>query len=222
MLKMKAWTPLLARLHSSRPAEDRSVRGGLVAAAFAALNKSEAGAGEPGHQPPDKRLLKQIEAAEDVSQLLALSDRRLSRLNLLRITSKLSDWLSAGKIKLADFERDKRFDRLCKNLGGSVGHAGDLATVLAVTGDYEASRLVDKLNGPQSIKVMTSLAQKRRRSTSLIKTLSANVLRETEPLDLKKCSDLLYALALLNYPDLTLIEKICRYSVSLFISLFIL
>lgn len=57
--------------------------------------------------------------------------------------------------------------------------------------------------------IMSSLAQKQRRSTSLLRSLAFNVARQTEKLNIKNCADLLYAMAALNFPDDLLLEKTC-------------
>lgn len=57
---------------------------------------------------------------------------------------------------------------------------------------------------------MSSLAQKQRRSTPLLRSLAFNMARQTEKLNVKNCADLLYAMAVLNFPDDMLLEKTCE------------
>lgn len=56
---------------------------------------------------------------------------------------------------------------------------------------------------------MSSLAQKQRRSTPLLRSLAFNLARQTEKFNIKDCADLLYAMATLNFPDDLLLEKTC-------------
>lgn len=85
----------------------------------------------------------------------------------------------------------------------------DLNTVLGVTGDDEAAKLIASISLPQMVKVMSSLAQKRRRSTPLLRSLAYNISSNSTILDLKQCADLLYSMAVLNFPDPMLIGRIC-------------
>lgn len=57
---------------------------------------------------------------------------------------------------------------------------------------------------------MSSLAQKQRRSTPLLRSLAFNMARQTEKLNVKSCADLLYAMAMLNFPDDVLLQKTCE------------
>lgn len=149
----------------------------------------------------------------------------ISRIHALKIVSILSDWSSINKAKLTDFENDPRFIKLCRILGRSVGKASmnngngskkitgfrtdDLNTVLGVTGDDEAAKLIASISLPQMVKVMSTLALKKRRSTPLLRSLAYNISSNTVTLDPKQCGDLLYAMAVLNFPDPILVARIC-------------
>lgn len=65
-----------------------------------------------------------------------------------------------GKIKLPDFEADPRFIRLCKvltktNIRQNKYHVRheDLSTILNITADDEAAKLVASISVPQMVKV---------------------------------------------------------------------
>lgn len=128
-------------------------------------------------------------------------------------------------MQLSDFENDARFIKLCRLLGRAVpkqqngGSAAnqskiagfrtdDLNTVIGVAGDDEAAKLIASISIPQMIKVMSALAQKKRRSTPLLRSLAYNISNNSEQLDLKQCADLMYAMAVLNFPDTVLIGRI--------------
>lgn len=140
-------------------------------------------------------------------------------------------------MKLVEFENDSRFTKLCRILGRTVNNTNgkfavsngaqakinvvtstkkiggfrtdDLNTVLGVTGDDEAAKLIASITLPQMVKVMITLAQKKRRSTPLLRSLAFNMSSKDEKLDLKQCADVLYAMAILNFPDPVLTTKIC-------------
>lgn len=145
--------------------------------------------------------------------------------------SILAEWSSINRVQLADFENDARFIKLCRLLGRAVpknqqqqqqqtgnGSSGpnkisgfrtdDLNTVIGVAGDDEAAKLIASISIPQMIKVMSALAQKKRRSTPLLRSLAYNISSNSVQLDLKQCADLLYAMAVLNFPDSVMISRI--------------
>jgi len=79
-----------------------------------------------------------------------------------------------------------------------------------VTGDDEAAKLIQTMTLPMMIKVLKILAIKKRRSTPLLRSLSFNMSKKEHHLDLRQSSEVLYAMATLNFPDPVLIEKICE------------
>jgi hypothetical protein len=132
----------------------------IVAAAFASLKSVE-------ETPMTRPLLldETIAAAGSVESLLSLAEEpHVSRRHALRIVSQLADWTTSGRAKLADFEADNRFVKLCRLLGRGLPHGaqnfekeaagfGDLAVVLGVTGDDEAAKLVAGTSLNQMIRV---------------------------------------------------------------------
>lgn len=151
---------------------------------------------------------------------IAESSGPLTRKDALKVVSILADWSSMERVKLSDFESDNRFIKICRILGRTIPkndknakvtgyHTDDLNTVLSIAGDDEAAKLVASISVPQMVKVMASLAQKKRRSTPLLRSLAYNISSSSDQLDLKQCSDVLYAMASLNFPDSVLTAKIC-------------
>lgn len=139
----------------------------------------------------------------------------------MKVVSILADWSSMNRVNLSEFENDSRFIKLCRILGRSVGNkpivskkpngfrTDDLTTVLGVTGDDEAAKLIGSISLPQMVKVMSTLAQRKRRSTPLLRSLSFNISSNAGMLDLKQSADLLFSIAVLNFPDPLLIAKVC-------------
>ncbi len=89
-------------------------------------------------------------------------------------------------------------------------HNSDVDDILSITGVDKASKLVASITLDQMVKVMKNLALKKRRSTPLLNSLSLNLSGKDEKLNLKQCSDILYAMASLNYSDVNLTSKICN------------
>ncbi|XP_049870508.1 FAST kinase domain-containing protein 4 isoform X2 [Pectinophora gossypiella] len=197
---------------------------GLVAAAFASLNTPES-AETKRPSPKSAKLSRlqqldnQILKATDINSLLLVAENPVvSRRHALKMVSVLSEWSSSNKVKLAEFEKDPRFLKLCRILArtptahamSSLTMAEDLSTVLGITGDDEAARLIMNLSMPQMVKVMKALHQKGRRSTPLLRALSHNITKQPEIIDLKKSADLLFCMSSLNFPDPLLLDRICN------------
>lgn len=74
------------------------------------------------------------------------------------MVSTLADWASSGRAQLLDFEGDSRFLKLCKMLGKDSSKSknnlfSDLSTVLGITGDDEAAKLISSISLSQMVKV---------------------------------------------------------------------
>lgn len=77
----------------------------------------------------------------------------------MKAVSTLADWASSGRAKLSEFEADPRFLKLCKMLGRekikeNSNLFNDLSTVLGITGDDEAAKLISSISLPQMVKVI--------------------------------------------------------------------
>ncbi|KAK9693132.1 FAST kinase-like protein, subdomain 1 [Popillia japonica] len=187
-------------------------RNSMVAAAFASLEK------ESRNEIQTPQTDSQIASAKSVDELLAISQGNgVSRNHALKVISILGDWSLEGKVKLPDFEGDPRFIKLCKMLmrtnvranNRTMARSEDLSTILSITADDEAAKLVASITVPQMVKVMATLTQRKRRSMILLRALSFNITRSTTALDLKQCGDLLYGMAVLNFPDENLVQRVC-------------
>lgn len=55
---------------------------------------------------------------------------------------------------------------------------------------------------------MSTLSQKKRRSTLLLRALAYNITGSSDRLDLKQSADLLFSMSCLNFPDENLLSKI--------------
>lgn len=146
---------------------------------------------------------------------------------MFQIVSILAEWSTISRAKLSEFENDPRFIKLCRQLGrtvaktnstgaGNIGNynkisgfrTDDLNTVMGIAGDDEAAKLIASISVSQMIRVMSTLAAKKRRSTPLLRSLAYNISSNSERLDLKQCADVLYAMAVLNFSDSVLIARI--------------
>ncbi|XP_061392733.1 FAST kinase domain-containing protein 4 [Musca vetustissima] len=205
-----------------------------VAAAFENLQKDESQSSpktSTSTSPKGASVDERITNAKTINGLLGITEGGtvLTRKHALRIVSILSEWSSINRVKLNEFENDPRFLKVCRMLGRTVPKNGngdkasgdnaqkrisgfrtdDLNTVLGVAGDDEAAKLIASISLPQMVKVMSTLAARKRRSTPLLRSLAFNISSSTEHLDLKQCGDVFYAMATLNFQDSVLAAKLC-------------
>lgn len=166
-------------------------------------------------------LAARIENAKTVSELLQLSERNLNQQNAMEIVTKLSAMTVSKVADVKNFESDYRFLKLCKILSRLdstketklIVHkeqqkSAELDMVLSIAGDDEASRIVESLSLPQKVKVFSSLARKKTRSIPVLKTLATTISSHSGQLNLKECSDLLFAMTSLNFIDEMLLSRI--------------
>ncbi|XP_058467872.1 uncharacterized protein LOC131440531 [Malaya genurostris] len=200
----------------------------IVAAAFASLLHDDRITVKSTMSIVPNEVDEKIINASTVNELLEIPQQsKVTRKQALKIVSILAEWSSIQKIKLGEFENDNRFIQLCSvlgrtnnrnNNGGKTAstsvrtdskNVDDLQMVLGVTANDEAAKLIAGLTMPQMIKVMASLAQKKKRSTPLLRSLAFNICNNTTRLNLKECADLLYAMANLNFRDSVLTARVC-------------
>ncbi|XP_055385129.1 FAST kinase domain-containing protein 4 [Condylostylus longicornis] len=206
---------------------ERKARGSMVAAAFASLKEEQVLNNDTSEKTDS--VTEKIINAKTVNGLLGVTETQtsLSRKHALKVVSILAEWSSINRVKLNEFENDPRFLKVCRVLGRTVNQKNngnnnvnqnkrasgfrtdDLNMVLGVTGDDEAAKLIASISPSQMVKVMTTLAQRKRRSTPLLRSLAYNLSSSSEQLDLKQCADVLFAMASLNFPDSVLAAKIC-------------
>lgn len=172
---------------------------------------------------PEKpgNLATRISNATNVPELLQLSEKGLSQQNAMAIVTKLSVWTASNQVNVKDFENDYRFLKICQILSKSempkdvksIIHkdqqkSAELEMVLSIAGDDEASKIVESLSLPQKVRVFSSLARKKTRSIPVLKTLASTISAHSGKLNLKECSDLLFAMTNLNFIDEMLLSRI--------------
>uniref|UniRef100_A0A6P4FEL5 Protein TBRG4 n=1 Tax=Drosophila rhopaloa TaxID=1041015 RepID=A0A6P4FEL5_DRORH len=210
----------------------RKPRGNMVAAAFESLKNDNPK--DDSKSLASSKIDERIINAKTVNGLLAITENNnaFSRKHALRIVSILAEWSTLDRVKISEFENDTRFLRICRMLGRTVPKSNsgngktlaesngsakrisgfrtdDLNTVLGVAGDDEAAKLIASISLPQMVKVMSTLAQRKRRSTPLLRSLAFNISSSSEALDLKQSADVLYAMSTLNFQDSVLGAKVC-------------
>lgn len=174
---------------------------------------------KPSQAKPNTDFTVRISNAKTVSELLQLTERSLSQQNAMSILTKLSVWTASNQANVNDFENDYRFLKLCRLLSKVRNDAKfvvhkdqqkstELEMVLSVAGDDEASKIVEKLSLPQKVRVFSSLARKKTRSITVLKTLASTISGHPSKLNLKECSDLLFAMVNLNFVDEILLSRI--------------
>ncbi|XP_060524160.1 uncharacterized protein LOC132700689 [Cylas formicarius] len=191
-------------------------RNNLVSVAFASLRTEQALSAISTPFTDQK-----IKKSQTVDDLLSISvGSGTSRRHALKVVSVLAEWTTTGKVKLSDFESDKRFLKLCKILsrGNSQldkpSNSENLSTILSVTADDEAAKMVETITLPQMVKVMSTLSMKRRRPSLLLRALAYNMTSSPQALNIKECSDLLFAMSTLHFIDENLLAKIAGDAVA--------
>lgn len=160
--------------------------------------------------------------------MLSIAGRSgIQRNHALKIVSILSEWTQTARVHVPDFENDARFMGLCRLLGRSEAKQSpyyrkpatvaqvnpafqteDLNLVMNVAGDDEAAKLISSISLPQMVTILSSLSQKKRRSTPLLRSLAFNISSSSGTLNLKQCADVLYGMATLNFTDSVLVARI--------------
>lgn len=139
----------------------------------------------------------------------------------MTILTKLSVWTASNQANVKDFENDYRFLKICRILSKEPvkndakklvrnyeQKSAELEMVLSIAGDDEALKIIETLSLPQNVKVFSSFARKKTRSLEVLKALAANISGHTDKLNLKECSDLLFAMTSLNFTDEMLLCRI--------------
>lgn len=141
---------------------------------------------------------KKFQAAKSINDLLDLALlQNLSVNNALKLISSITNQINSGKSQLANIETDKRFIHLRKIVkdGSEIRTSDDLSQY-------------SDLSTPAMIEVMTALREQGKRHTPLLRMLSYNIVKYNITLSMKQSAALLYSMAILNFPDKILLEKI--------------
>ncbi|KAL0117473.1 hypothetical protein PUN28_010355 [Cardiocondyla obscurior] len=146
--------------------------------------------------------VKQFQAAKSVNDLLDLAVLpNLSSINALKLISSITKQINSGKSQMQNLETDERFIHLRK-----IVQSGEESK----SQEALSHKLLkySQLSTPAMIAVIASLREQGKRNTPLLKMLSYNIVKYNTALDLKQCATLLYSMAVLNFPDKVLLEKI--------------
>lgn len=144
---------------------------------------------------------KQFQAAKSINDLLDLAVLpNLSTSNALKLISSITNQINSGKSQIIDIETDERFIHLRKIVKNSEKRIHEASS-------NNLSKY-SQLSTPAMIAVIASLREQGKRNTPLLKMLSYNIVKYNIALDLKQCATLLYSMAVLNFPDKVLLEKI--------------
>ncbi|KAM0735946.1 FAST kinase domain-containing protein 4 [Formica fusca] len=142
---------------------------------------------------------KQFQAAKSINDLLDLAMlSNLSMTNALKLISSITNQINSGKSQIVDIEADERFIHLRKivKFGNKIKTSNDDLSQYS------------QLSTPAMIKVIESLREKGKRHTPLLRMLSYNIVKYNITLTMKQSANLLYSMAVLNFPDKILLEKI--------------
>ncbi|RLU19453.1 hypothetical protein DMN91_008010 [Ooceraea biroi] len=146
---------------------------------------------------------KQFEAAKSINDLLDLATiPALSTNDALTLISHITKQINSGKAEIVDVEADERFIHLRKIVKTNDNIKFGTKKLSNDLSQYS------KLSTPAMISVMASLRDQGKRNTPLLRMLSYNIVKYNMKLNLKQCASLLYSMAVLNFPDKVLLEKI--------------
>nr|CAI5834020.1 unnamed protein product [Callosobruchus analis] len=197
----------------------------MVAAAFASLQENQ----NSDIKTPftDKK----IDSASTTEELLSVSEGSgVSRRHALKVVSVLADWAMSGKVNLKDFEADPRFIRLCRILTkGTLSNqksmkpslsvqSEDLSTILGVTADDEAAKLVECITLPQMVKqsgdLLYSMSSLNFIDENLLAKVSNDICHQIDKSVTKKSSvigSILTSVGLLKYKDPALLDALSEW-----------
>lgn len=142
---------------------------------------------------------KQFQAAKSINDLLNLAMLpNLSMNNALKLISSVTNQINSGKSQIMDIESDERFIHLTKivKIDNKITTSNDNLSQYS------------QLSTPTMIEVIASLREQGKRHTPLLRILSYNIVKYNTALTMKQSATLLYSMAVLNFPDKVLLEKI--------------
>ncbi|XP_072765045.1 FAST kinase domain-containing protein 4 isoform X2 [Anoplolepis gracilipes] len=146
----------------------------------------------------DMVFLKQFQAAKSINDLLDLAMLpNLSMNNAIKLISRITNQINSGESQIVNIEDDERFIHLRKivKIGNEIKTSNDISQY-------------SQLSTPAMIMVFASLNEQRKRHTPLLRMLAYNIVKYNIRLTMKQSATLLYSMALLNFPDKVLLEKI--------------
>ncbi|XP_043271696.1 FAST kinase domain-containing protein 4 [Venturia canescens] len=171
----------------------------------------------------EEATIERIKASTTVRGLLEMIDVETITAEHARTTvTILMDWVNNGKAKLSDFDLDSRFLHLCDLIAQSkpskqqtqprklksheLNH--ELSLMYGLNDIDDVIKEISNVSISHMIQVMKRLAQQKRRTTPLLTSLCYDISRSKDVLNIKQASDILYSMAVLNYSDEALLEKI--------------
>lgn len=75
----------------------------------------------------------------------------------------------------------------------------DLSFIMELPKTQQAIHVVSKMSVPDTILAMSKLAQQRKRNIPLLAAMTNLLLHDSQLIDIKQSSDILYSMAMLNY-----------------------
>ncbi|XP_033225900.1 FAST kinase domain-containing protein 4 [Belonocnema kinseyi] len=193
--------------------------------------------GRPSHVKIDVQgLFADENGLKIVESLLSSVDpSKITPAYSLKIISKLSDLVNHGKVKITDFDQDDRYKALCSQLSTkprkkSVGKLTDTVEQEIQNSNQqlyekklgfffdmnEIQKIAEKSNMSinHAVQIMSKLAFHKSRVVPVLQSLANHIVQSNREINIKIASDILYNMAVLNFYDEVLIEKIASGLVS--------
>ncbi|XP_014479961.1 PREDICTED: protein TBRG4 [Dinoponera quadriceps] len=151
------------------------------------------------------KFVEKFQTAESVNDLLDMAMLpNLSVPNALKLISQITNEINSGKSQVTNIETDQRFVHLRK----IVKTNGQIKFDSETSNDYDDLSKYSQLSTPAMIAMIASLREQGKRNTPLLRMLSYNIVKYNMKLNVKQCATLLYSMAILNFPDKVLLEKV--------------
>ncbi|XP_032679093.1 FAST kinase domain-containing protein 4 [Odontomachus brunneus] len=143
-------------------------------------------------------------AAKSVDDLLDMAMlSNLSTSNALKLITEINSKINSEKSKAVNIEADQRFIHLKK-----IIRANNQIKLNTGTSFSDDLSQYTQLSTPAMITMIASLSEQGKRNTPLLRLLSYNIIKYNMKLNVKQCATLLYSMAVLNFLDKALLEKI--------------
>ena len=144
-----------------------------------------------------------IQNAQNVHDLLNLIKMPyLSQKDILNVMGTIIDWIQKSNTNISSIQNDKQFVCLQEQVIESRKASSN-----AVAEDTDFSQYID-LSTSMMIQEVSKMRTEKNRNVKLIRFLFDNIIKYNEMLNIGQCSNLVYSMCALSYPDKRLLDKI--------------
>ena len=147
-----------------------------------------------------------IQNAQNVHDLLNLIKMPyLSQKDILNVMGTIIDWIQKSNTNISSIQNDKQF--ICLEEQVIESRKAKLVESNAIAEDTDFSQYID-LSTSMMIQEVSKMRTEKNRNVKLIRFLFDNIVKYNEMLNIGQCSNLVYSMCALSYPDKRLLDKI--------------